>query len=115
TIINIFTLYDPGTGMIFNRTPGAGGTDSPARPAPGSMVNPTPMANPAPTPGASPSPSPSPTPSPAPCANPSGCGTPSENPAVSLSPNPVTQGDTETLTASGFAPNKNLDIQVTRP
>ena len=34
---------------------------------------------------------------------------------MSLSPNPVTQGDTVTLTASGFAPGASLQITVSRP
>ena len=34
---------------------------------------------------------------------------------MTLSPNPVTAGDTVTLTATGFAPNVNLDIRVDRP
>jgi hypothetical protein len=38
-----------------------------------------------------------------------------ENPSVSLSPDPVTQGDTATLTASGFAPGASLQITVNRP
>src|SRR5947207_318545 len=38
-----------------------------------------------------------------------------ENPAVSLSPNPVTQGGTVTLRSSGFAPGASLQITVNRP
>ena len=34
---------------------------------------------------------------------------------MSLSPNPVTQGDTVTLSASGFAPRASLEITVNRP
>jgi uncharacterized protein YfaS (alpha-2-macroglobulin family) len=34
---------------------------------------------------------------------------------VSLSPNPVTAGDTVQLSATGFAPNVDLAIDVTRP
>ncbi len=34
---------------------------------------------------------------------------------MSLSPNPVVQGNTVTLTASGFAPNATLQITVNRP
>ena len=40
---------------------------------------------------------------------------PQENPSVSLSPNPVTAGDTVTLSATGFAPNVDLAIDVNRP
>src|SRR6202008_5198333 len=40
---------------------------------------------------------------------------PPENPSVSLSPNPVVQGDTVTLSASGFASGASLQITVDRP
>jgi hypothetical protein len=40
---------------------------------------------------------------------------PAENPSVSLSPNPVTAGGTVSLSATGFAPNVDLAIDVNRP
>ena len=107
TIINVFKLYDPSNGRIFPRSPG--GRDGPyinvVTPPTGTVTGgqsttPSPSA-----PGSSPAPS---APRPAPPAT-------SENPSVSLSPNPVTQGDTVTLTASGFAPNTTLQITVNRP
>jgi hypothetical protein len=99
TIINRFILYDPANGMEFTRTPqGPDGpyTSSTAQPQP------TPSA-----PGSAPAQSSSTTSS-APAA-------PTENPSVSLSPNPVTQGDAVSLTASGFAPGASLQITVNRP
>ena len=85
TIIQKFTLYDPSTGMLFQRTPGEGGTDGPYQ---GSG-----------TPGTQ---------------NPAG-GAATGPASVSLSPNPVTAGGTVTLSASGFAPNSTLTIIVHRP
>src|SRR2546421_4291017 len=38
-----------------------------------------------------------------------------ESPSVSLSPNPVMAGDTVSLSATGFAPNVSLSIDVNRP
>lgn len=94
TIIQKFILYDPDNGMIFTRTPGANGTDGPYQQAPSSMTNPTPSPS-----GSAPA-----------------SGAPSsENPSVSLSPNPVTEGDTVTLSGSGFLPNKSLQIVVNQP
>lgn len=102
TIIDTFTLYDPNTGMTFQRTPGASGTDGPYQQSPPSAANPLPSGTP---PAATPPSS----------GSPSGSGSPSSNPSVSLSPNPVTAGDTVTLSASGFTPNSTLTINVHRP
>jgi hypothetical protein len=101
TIINQFTLYDPSTGMEFKRSPN--GHDGP-------YINPT-------TPGGSQSSTSTttgstPTPPPPTQSNPTA---PTENPSVSLSPNPVVQGGTVTLSASGFAPGASLQITVNRP
>ncbi len=98
TIITKFVLYDPDTGMTFTRTPGEGGTDGPFQQGPGT--------------GTTGAPTPSPNPS---NPSPSGGGQPSSNPSLSLSPNPVTAGGTVTLSASGFAPNSTLTINVHRP
>src|SRR5947209_2426161 len=92
TIIKIFTLFDPNTGKTFQRTPGEGGKDGPYS---GSGTSTS-------TPGSS-------TPAPA------GSGAGSENPSASFSPNPVTIGDTLTLSMSGFAPGASLTIKVHRP
>lgn len=40
---------------------------------------------------------------------------PVEHPSVSLSPNPVVQGSTVTLTATGYTPSTNLQVTVTEP
>ncbi len=102
TIINQYTLYDPTNGMEFTRTPGAHGHDGPYTGATGTTTQPQPT-TPTPTsPGSTPT-------------QPSAPATTAENPSVSLSPNPVTQGATVTLTASGFAPGAALGITVNRP
>jgi hypothetical protein len=106
TPINTYTLYDPNTGTEFKRTSGLHGHDGP-------NVN-TGQASQNPPPGSAPVPS---TPSPsAPTSTPTQKTTqPAENPSVSLSPNPVIQGNTVTLSGSGFAPGANLSIAVRRP
>lgn len=98
TIINIFTLVDPATGQTFRRKPGATGTDSPLSPSSTSTSTTT---------GASP-PAPGNPPSNQPSA-------PRENPSLSISPDPVSQGGTVTLSGSGFAPGASLTITVNRP
>lgn len=106
TIINTYTLYDPSTGKTFTRTRGihghdgpyaGGSTSTPKKPPPTTSTPPS-------TGGTSSTPAPPPPPA-----------TPAENPSVSLSPNPVTQGGTVTLAASGFAPGASLQITVNRP
>ena len=111
TIINNYTLYDPSNGMTFTRTSGAHGHDGPyTGTSTGTTTQQSPATSPAAPSGTGPSsPSPSPSPSPPPPAS------AAENPSVSLSPNPVTQGDTVTLVASGFAPGSSLQITVNRP
>jgi hypothetical protein len=100
TIINKFTLYDPSSGRTFTRTPGEHGHDGPyLGPSTPTTGQPPPATRS--TAGGSTS-----------TAGPSA---PAEHPSVSLSPNPVTQGDTVTLTASGFAPGASLQITVNRP
>jgi hypothetical protein len=102
TIIDTFILYDPSTGRTFPRTPGPHGHDGPYSASPTSPTTPPPPTTPTTTStGATPTPPPTPR--------------PAESPSVSLSPNPVTQGDTVTLTASGFAPGASLQITVNRP
>jgi hypothetical protein len=91
-IIDIFTLYDPTTGKTFPRYPGAHGRDGPYN---GTTPPPLKGGNPTPPPSGQPG--------------------RRENPSVSLSPNPVTQGGTVTLSASGFAPGAALTITVNRP
>ncbi len=102
TIINNFTLYDPNTGMTFSRTPGLRGSDGPYT---GNQASSTSQSQ-STTSGTS---SAGTTQQPAP-SNPA-----PESPSVSLSPNPVIQGGTVTLNASGFAPNAGLQITVNRP
>jgi hypothetical protein len=97
TIINKFTLYDPATGQTFTRTPGLHGHDGPYN-------SPTTTTTPSPT-----------TTTTSGSSTPAQPSAPAENPSVSLSPNPVTQGDTVTLSASGFAPGASLQITVVRP
>ncbi len=101
TIINQFTLYDPSTGMEFTRTPN--GPD-------GRYISPrsTTTTGPQPT-------SPGSTPTQPPPTQTTSTTAPTENPSVSLSPNPVVQGGTVTLSASGFAPGASLQITVNRP
>jgi len=100
TIINKFTLYDPTNGRIFTRTPGGHGHDGPYIGPSTSSTSQSPASTTSTASGSTPT------------AGPSG---PAEHPSVSLSPNPVTQGDTVTLTASGFAPGASLQITVNRP
>jgi Domain of unknown function (DUF6777)/Fic/DOC family len=104
--INTYTLFDPNTGTLFNRTPGIDGQDSPA-----ATTGPT---------GPSTTPSTPSTPSQPTSTGGSGSTTQAqthfvENPAVYLSPNPVVQGDTVTVSATGFAPDASLQITVNRP
>jgi hypothetical protein len=101
TIIKQYILYDPSTGMEFPRTPGSHGYDGPYMGAGTGNQAPQQPASPQGSGPAQPAP-----------AQPSA---PTENPSMSLSPNPVTQGDTVTLSASGFAPGASLQITVTRP
>jgi hypothetical protein len=103
TIVNQFTLYDPSNGKTFTRTPGVHGRDGPySAPSTTTTTTQPQSTTPAPATGSTPTQT-------APSA------APAENPSVSLSPNPVTQGDTVTLTASGFAPGASLQISVNRP
>jgi hypothetical protein len=115
TIINTYTLYDPNTGTEFTRTAGLNGHDGP-------YINKSPATKKPPSAsGASTNPTPNgaTVPSSPPPQSPSGTSTsntpPAENPSVSLSPNPVVQGDTVTLSASGFAAGASLQITVHRP
>jgi hypothetical protein len=105
TIITKYTLYDPATGQTFTRTPGVNGRDGPYNGPP--RTTSTTQSPPTTTTSA--------TPAPPTQTQPAQPATPSENPSASLSPNPVTQGDTETLSVSGFAPGATLQIAVTRP
>jgi len=102
TIINQYILYDPDTGKTFTRTPGQTGSDGPFQQGSGTGTN------------AAPTPSPNPS-NPAPSGSGSGSGTPAGNPSISLSPNPVTAGDTVTLTGSGFPPSTQLTVDAHRP
>jgi hypothetical protein len=100
TIIDTFTLVDLSTGKTFQqpagtsaRTGGApSGTGQPGTPAP-------PAGQPSPQPQGQAS-----TPGPA-----------AENPSASFSPSSGHQGDTFTLTASGFRPGATLHVTLTRP
>jgi hypothetical protein len=98
TIINQFILYDPTTGMEFKRS--ANGHDGPYI----NVVTPSgsQSSSSTSTTGSTPTQPNTPT-------------APTEHPSVSLSPNPVVQGNTVTLSASGFAPGASLDITVNRP
>jgi hypothetical protein len=107
TIINTFTLWDPSNGMTFTRTPGVNGTDEPYIPSSSTNTT-TPPSQTTPVPTTSVTTGTNQTTQPS-------IPTKAENPAVSLSPSPVTQGETVTLTASGFAPGASLQITVTRP
>jgi hypothetical protein len=95
TIINQYILYDPNTGQLYPQSPGING-----KPGPYQGTTTTTGTTPAPT-----APSTQSTPS----------SQPTENPSVSLSPNPVTAGATVSLSATGFAPNVDLAIDVSRP
>ena len=103
TIINKYTLYDPTNGMTFTRTPGVHGHDGPYTGGSTSTTTQPPSST-STTTGTSSTPAQPPPPA-----------TTAENPSVSLSPNPVTQGGTVTVAASGFAPGASLQITVNRP
>jgi hypothetical protein len=100
TIIKQFVLYDPGTGLLYPQTPGINGKSGPYQGGTATSTTPT-------TPTAPPTTPTTPTTT--------TTSQPTENPSVSLSPNPVTAGDTVQLSATGFAPNTNLAITVNRP
>jgi Fic/DOC family len=110
TIINTYTLYDPNTGTEFKRTSGLHGHDGPYINTGPAGQNPTPGGAAAPS-----SPSQQQPPGGSTSNPPQTNNRPAENPSVSLSPNPVVQGDTVTLSASGFAPGASLQITVNRP
>lgn len=93
TIIKIFNIYDLKTGKTFPRQPGLGGTDGPYT---GTAPS---------TPAAPSGPSTTTTPP----------STQAENPSASFSPNPGHQGDTFTLSASGFKPGATVDVTLVRP
>jgi hypothetical protein len=103
TIIDTFTLVDPSNGKTFHRSP-----HKPDGPYTGTTTSTSTTGSqsttstPTTTGGSAPSPPPP-------------SSRPTENPSVSLSPDPVTQGETVTLTASGFAPGASLQITVNRP
>jgi len=109
-IINTYTLYDPNTGTEFTRTSGLNGHDGPYINAGTTSQNPAPGGATAPS-----------TPSPQTSTGSSTSSAPptttqsTENPSVSLSPSPVVQGETVTLSASGFAHGASLQITVNRP
>ena len=104
TIIDTFTLYDPDTGTTFKRPAGTDGTSDTS----------TGQTQPPPNPGGSPPP-PGVPPQPGQQPQQQQPQQQSENPSASFSPNPGHQGDTFTLTASGFRPGSNLDVTLTRP
>jgi hypothetical protein len=109
TIINTYTLYDPNTGTEFKRTSGLHGHDGP-------YINIGPSQNPTPGGATAPSTPSQQTSTGGSTSTPPQTNTqPAENPSVSLSPNPVVQGATVTLSASGFAPRASLQITVNRP
>jgi hypothetical protein len=89
TIINQYILYDPNTGRLYPQSPGI---DGKAGPYQGGTTTAKP-----------------------PSTSQGTSGQRQENPSVSLSPNPVTVGGTVTLSATGFAPNVDLAIDVNRP
>jgi len=94
TIIQTFTLYDLKTGKTFARPAGTSGqSDGPDQQGSSSTTTPPPGQ-----------------------AQPQGQqSNGSENPSASFSPNPGHQGDTFTLSASGFQPGAQLDVSLTRP
>jgi hypothetical protein len=112
TIINKFVLYDPTNGMLFTQTPGLHGQSGPYL-AP--STSPTPQPQPTTPTQTGTSSTPSQTGTSSTPTQPSTTPTTAESPAVSLSPNPVTQGNTVTLSATGFAPGASLQITVNRP
>lgn len=92
TIIQTFTLYDLKTGKTFTRPAGSSGQSD----------GPDSSSSSASAPGQSPQPQ-------------GQQSNGSENPSASFSPNPGHQGDTFTLSASGFQPGAQLDVTLTRP
>jgi hypothetical protein len=111
TIIRIFTLYDPASGTLFTRTSGAHGHDGPST---GTSTRTTPT-QPPPTSTTTQLPPTTTSTGSTPTQTPTSPQTTVEKPSVSLSPNPVVQGGTVTLRASGFAPRSALQITVERP
>jgi pyruvate/2-oxoglutarate dehydrogenase complex dihydrolipoamide acyltransferase (E2) component len=112
TIIQNFRLYDPATDSIFRRPIGTDGTDDGPylnqQTAPPTVTTPAQPPPPPPPPPDAPQPPPPPPPPPPPTV-------PSENPAASFSPVAGHRGDQYTLSASGFAPNTTLSVELTRP
>jgi uncharacterized protein DUF6777 len=102
TIIDTFTLYDPRTGTTFERPAGtSGGSDTTSgQDLPQAM---DPSTTPS-TPSTPQQPPPDTTPS-----------QETEHPAADFSPNPGQQGDTFTLSVSGFRPGANVDVTLVRP
>src|SRR4051812_47852014 len=102
TIIDTFTLYDPRTGTTFKRPAGtSGGSDTTSgQDLPQQM-------DPSTTPS-----TPPPTQQPPPDTTPS---QQAEHPAADFSPNPGHQGDTFTLSVSGFRPGASVDVTLVRP
>jgi len=93
TIIQNFTLYNLKTGKTFTRPAGSDGqSDGPDQQGASSTGLP---------------------PAPSPPGGQQSNG--AENPSASFSPNPGHQGDTFTLSASGFQPGAQLDVTLTRP
>ena len=88
TIINQYILYDPNTGQLYPQAPGINGKAGPYQG--GTTTGTTSRTT-------------------------TTSGQIAEHPSVSLSPNPVTAGGTVTLSATGFAPNVDLAIDVNRP
>jgi hypothetical protein len=118
TIINEFTLYDPANGKYFTRRAGNSSShDGPYQTGPsatrGTGTSATPS-QPGPTSPSSAPPT-STAPQPTVTGQPSPSSQPTENPSASFSPNPGHQGDTFTLSASGFAPAAHVDVTLTRP
>jgi hypothetical protein len=102
TVINIFTLYDPDTGITFKRPAGtSGGNDS------STSQNLPPQMNPSTTPSTPPPTQQAPQPTPQQQQQ--------ENPRADFSPNPGQQGDTFTLAAFGFRPGSHVDVTLVRP
>jgi hypothetical protein len=105
TIIQNFRLYDPASDSIFRRPAATDGTDDGPYLNQQTAPTVTTPAQPPPPPPEAPLPPPPPPPPTA----------PSENPSASFSPVSGHRGDQYTLSASGFAPNTTLSVELTRP
>jgi len=128
TVINVFRLYDPHTGVLFSRPAGTTGAEDREYHGRGGTPRPEPEPEPAAPPAETAPPAqttvPSATAPPEQSAPPAATSPPveplapaqaDEQPSASFSPNPGQRGDTFVLSVAGFAPDSRLAFELTRP